>query len=81
MVKIHKEYSVLFESCIKIADEISKQDEDLGESFMLLISFWLNDDSARIRELLYQEFKKTFLENKGDKYSSIQKLFDELDKE
>ena len=81
MVKIHKEYSVLFESCIKIADEISKQDEDLGESFMLLISFWLNDDSARIRELLYQEFKKTFLENEGDKYSSIQKLFDELDKE
>ena len=81
MVKIHKEYSVLFESCIKIADEISKQDEDLGESFMLLISFWLNDDSARIREMLYQEFKKTFLEGKGDKYSSIQKLFDELDKE
>ena len=78
MVKIHKEYSVLFESCLKVASTIAEADEDLGESFMLLLTFWLNDESPRIKRLLEKEFNRTFSKSGDSFHASIQKLFKEI---
>ena len=77
MVKIHKEYTELFENYLRFTQDVCEHDADLAECMLLLLNFWINDEIEPLKRFLIKLLQKSSLRKEGI-HETLNDIFKEI---
>ena len=77
MVKLHKEYTSLFENYLLFTERVNEEDSDLAECMLLLLNFWINEEIDPLKRFLVKRLRKSSSELDGI-HKTLNDIFKEM---